>query len=107
MDIGGVVGNGEGVISSQKMWLAPNELEMDGQQSQIEVKEAADKKRQSRQEGRDGGGRRNYSPPRDKSHEAVMNLSCGDVAVPSRDLIRCSLNGLEQHHKKQTYKKNK
>lgn len=105
MDTGGGVGIGEGVIFSKKMWLAPNELEMDGQWSQMEAKEPADKKRWSRQDGRDGGRRRNYSPPRDKSHVAVMNLSCGDMVVPSRDLIRCSLSGLEQHKSSNTHKK--
>lgn len=79
------------------MCWAPNELERDGQRSQTEAKEAADKKR--RQEGRDGGGRRNYSAPRDKSRMAVMNLSCGVAAVPSQALISCSFSGLEQHHK--------
>lgn len=80
---GGAVGAGERVISSEKMWLAPNELETHGHRSQIEAKQTAEKKGWSRQEGRDRGGRRNYSPPRDKSHVAVMNLSCGDMAVPS------------------------
>lgn len=80
-----------------------------GQRSQLEAKEAADKKRRSRREGRDGGGSRrgrNYSPPRDKRCVTVMNLSCGDVAVPSRDLIRCPLSGSsERQHKTHTQKK--
>lgn len=91
MDTGGV-GNGERVSSSKKVSLAPNELEANGRRSQMQAKEAADKKRRSRQKGSDGGGRCNYPPPKDKSRVAEMNLSCGDVAVPNPDLMRCSLS---------------